>query len=258
MRAAILLKPVIRSTPDDWAKRNRTYKPSTGRPGPRDVGYTPYMIDFERSFDIAIQVDVYGARYDSSVLVTSAQMGKTDSVLDIMGWTMDQRPAPLMYVGPNKDFLHKEIEPRLMEMLLGTPSLAQKMATGKRTSKFRKTVGGVPIALNWAGSAASLAGMAAKIVLVDELDRMMASVQGEGDPYTMLEGRGFSFRDRMRAAISTPTLGFVDIYRCLESGLEFWRQMEAEDVQSAIWRHYREKIISTISSAYRASTEGGA
>ena len=197
------------------------------------------MLEFERSFDFLHQVENYGVSYASMILACGAQMGKTDAVLDIMGWEMDQRPAPLMYVGPNKEFLHKEIEPRLMDMLTGTPSLAQKLATGKRTSKFRKTVGGVPIALNWAGSATSLAGMAAKKVLVDELDRMMASVQGEGDPYTLLEARGFSFRDRLRAAISTPTLGFVDIYRCPESGLEFWRAMEAEDVQSPIWRHWQ-------------------
>ena len=197
------------------------------------------MLEFERSFDVAYQLQNYGRRFDSLVMACGAQMGKTDAVLDIVGWTMDQRPAPMMYVGPNKDFLHKEIEPRLMDMLTGTASLAAKLAGGKSTSKFRKTVGGVPLALAWAGSAASLAAMAAKYVLVDELDRMMSSVQGEGDPYTILEGRGFSFRDRMRAAISTPTTGFVDIYRCPESGLEFWRQMDSEDVQSAIWRHWQ-------------------
>lgn len=166
-------------------------------------------------------------------------MAKTESVLDIIGAQMDQRPAPLMYVGPTKDFLHDEFEPRLTDMLNCTKSLRDRLAKGKAMSKYRKVVGGVPIRLVWAGSAASLRGMAAKTVLVDELDAMPADIQGNGDPFSLTESRGFSFADRFRGAISTPLLGAVDTERDEDSGLEFWRRMSSEDVTSPIWRLFQ-------------------
>ena len=237
-RAATILRPTTRTTPDEWAFKNRKYDATKPRPGPRDVAFTPYMVPIERAFDLGYQLETYGRRFSSVIGVCGSQMGKTDAFLDVIGSTLDQRPAPIMYVGPNKDFLHKEIEPRLMEMLTSTPSLASKLAHGKKTSKFRKLVGGVPVALAWAGSGTSLRGMPAKYVLVDELDGMV-DLKSEGDPYAITEGRGFFYADRMRAAISTPTLGHVDTYRCETTGLEFWRVMEIEDLHSRIWRHWQ-------------------
>lgn len=194
------------------------------------------MVPFAQAYDVVAQILRYGVSYDAVVLACASQMGKTDTVLDVVGWTLDQRPAPIMYVGPDKEFLHREIEPRLMEMLTGTKRLAERLSTGKRMTKFRKLVGGVPVALSWAGSAARVAAMAAKYALVDELDRMGNSIQGEGDPFTLVEARGATYRDRVRGAISTPLVGSIDIEYCETSGLEFWKPMQAEDVQSPIWR----------------------
>lgn len=197
------------------------------------------MIEFTRIFDRAYQQEVYGRQFESAALACGSQMAKTESVLDIAGWSFDQRPAPMMYVGPTKEFLKDEIEPRLTEMLTGTRSLKERLATGKASRQFRKVIGGVPLRLIWAGSNAALRGMAAKIVLVDELDAMAADVQGNGDPFALTESRGFSFADRFRAAISTPLLGVIDTVRDEESGLEFWRVMPTEDVTSSIWKLFQ-------------------
>lgn len=197
------------------------------------------MIEFARVFDAAYQIEKYGRRFEAAALACGSQMAKTETVLDIAGWSFDQRPAPMMYVGPTKEFLHGEIEPRLMAMLTGTKSLRDRLATGKAMSKFRKVIGGVPLRLVWAGSASALRGMAAKTVLVDELDAMDDDVQGNGDPFALTESRGFSFADRMRGAISTPLLGTVDTDRDEASGLEFWRKMSTEDIASPIWRLFQ-------------------
>lgn len=168
--------------------------------------------------------------------VTSAQSGKTDGVLDVIGQEMDQRPAPMMYVGPSKDFLQREIEPRITEMIQGAPGLREKLAGGKRLTRFRKTFGGVPLVLAWAGSNTSFRGTSAKIAIVDELDAMASSIQGNGDPFTLVESRGFAFTDRIKAAISTPLFGNVEIQLDEASGLEMWMPMPSEDVPSPIWR----------------------
>lgn len=197
------------------------------------------MVPFARDFDVADQFLRYGVSYDALVMVTSSQSGKTDTLLDAIGATLDQRPAPIMYLGPTKEWLNTQLEPRIMELLLDAKRLRERLALGKRMTRFRKLVGGVPLVLAWAGSASQVAGMAAKIAVVDELDRMDASIEGEGDPFTLLEARGFSYRDRIRAAISTPLIGTVDIIKDEASGLEFWGQMPMEDIGSPIWRHWQ-------------------
>jgi len=225
------LQTTEKTSPDEWARRNRVYKASADRPGPRDPAFTPYVVPFLRAFD--------DTKYETLVFVCGSQMGKTDAILDVIGWNLDQRPSPMLYVGPSKDFLNLEIEPRIMDLLTGPKRLAERLATGKRMTRYRKLVGGVPLRLAWAGSASAIAAMAAKIALVDELDRMGADVKGEGDPFTLTEARGFSYRDRKRAAISTPLRGAVDCVLDELSGLEFWKPMPAEDVESPIWRLFQ-------------------
>src|SRR5688500_1769610 len=113
-----------RVSPDVWASQNRTYPLSAGVPGARDPWLTPYIIPFLRFFD--------DPRYEVCTLITGTQAGKTDSLLDVMGWRLDTRPRPQMYVGPSRDFVVDVFEPRLMRMFDETPHLASLMARGKR------------------------------------------------------------------------------------------------------------------------------
>ena len=188
---------------------------------------------------MAWQIETYGLRFDALVQVTSSQSGKTDGILDVIGQTMEQRPAPIMYVGPSKDFLQREIEPRVTELFMGAPKIKERLATGKRMTRFVKRVGGVPLVLAWAGSGSSFRGTPAKYAIVDELDAMAASIEGNGDPFTLVESRGASYRDRVKAAISTPLSGNVDTELDEQSGLEFWKVMPPEDVTSPIWRLFQ-------------------
>lgn len=235
-RAALLLRPSTRHPPDEWARRNRRHGAHTGRPGPRDPGHTPYVIEFTRAADVSWQLERYGRKFDAAAFVCGSQMGKTEALLDIIGANLDQRPAPIIAVGPTEEFMNREIGPRLMEMLTSTPRLRERLATGKRSTRYRKLVGGVPVALAWAGSPAQLAGMAAKISLMDELDRIAENVKEEGDPFTLMKARGFTYADRMRLASSTPLIGMVELEIRPESGLIFWAAAPPEDVASPIWR----------------------
>src|ERR1700738_873654 len=98
-RAGLLLTPTPRMTPDLWAIGNRRYAASSGMPGPRDPGVTPYVIEWMQA------VAAGGGRYRRAVLVTAAQCGKTDGMLDIIGSRLDTRPTPIIYVGPSLDFV---------------------------------------------------------------------------------------------------------------------------------------------------------
>jgi len=238
-RAVTRSTPPERTSPDEWARRNRVHGTASGRPGPRKPEFTPYILPFERAFDLTAQLEQYGRQFQSIAFACGSQMAKTEAVLDVIGWSAEQQPGPIMYVGPTEAWLNTLFEPRLMEMLRGAPQISRRLATGKRITKFLKPVNGVPISLSWAGSAASLRGMPAKRALLDELDAMASNIDGNGDPFALLESRGFTYPDFVRAAISTPLEGSVDTVLDEASGLEFWKKMEPEDISSPIWRLFQ-------------------
>ena len=221
------------STPDEWAARNRTYPRTAAVPGPRDPRLTPYVIEIERAIAKCATKRI--------VVVTAAQAGKTDLLLDVAGWRLEHRPAPILYVGPNKQFLTEQFEPRIMLLLDEAPSLADKVARGKRMTKTRKIIAGVPLRLAHAGSSVALKSDPAALALVDEYDEMLANIKGQGDPLGLVERRGDTYADFCCAVTSTPRRGIVEATRDEASGLFFWNDAPAEDIfESPIWRLWQQ------------------
>ncbi len=116
-----------------------------------------------------------------------AQMGKTAGLLNVIGHTLDDAPAPVIYVGPTRSNVDSVIEPQVTAMLKSAPSLWAVTDQSRDAKKLAKTVNGVSLRLAWAGSPTELASQSAKIVLIDEVDRM-EPIAGEGDPVTLAEG----------------------------------------------------------------------
>ena len=142
------MKPSEKLAPDIWAARNRTYPETAGIPGPRNPNLTPYMVPWARA--------VAEGRYKRFIAVTSAQSGKTDNILDIIGSRLDQKPVPMIYAGPTKDFLTDQFEPRLMALFEEAPALSAKLVRGRRIKKMLKYIAGVRLRLAHAGSSAAL------------------------------------------------------------------------------------------------------
>jgi len=231
-RSALLLQPSAVLSPDHWAALNRTYPPSAGKPGPRDPRLTPYMIPFARALG--------ERRYRRVVSVNAAQSGKTDSVLDVIGWRLDTAPAPILYVGPNKQFVCEQFEPRVMALLDEAPVLSQKVTRGKRMTKTRKTVAGVPLRLAHGGSSAALKSDPAGLAIIDEYDELLASVKGQGAPLTLVEARGTTYADFVCGVVSTPGTGIAEIEHDERSGLDFWGASSEADLESPIWKLWRQ------------------
>jgi phage terminase large subunit GpA-like protein len=233
--ASISTRTTRRQQPDSWAATNRTYGPETGVPGARNPSLTPYVIDFERAFS--------DPRYRRVILVTAAQSGKTDAVLDVIGERLDNHPAPIIYVAPSKEFCTDQFEPRLVELFRQSPSLAGKVLGGLDSKKQKKTlkrVNGTRVRLAHAGSQTALKSDPAALGLIDEYDGMLKDVQHGGDPLGLVSARGDTFADFKIGVTSTPSVGGVDIRRDEQSGLEFWKPTPAEDLESPIWKLYQE------------------
>src|SRR5712671_4193609 len=82
-RAARLIRPRPRCTPDAWAAANRSYPSSAGIPGPRNPLLTPFMVDWSRA--------LASGRHRRAVMICATQMGKTDSMLDVVGERLDNK-----------------------------------------------------------------------------------------------------------------------------------------------------------------------
>lgn len=224
---AALLPPTPRTTPDEWGAANRTYPASAGRPGNRNPGLTPYMIPFERA--------AAEGTHKRVVMAMFAQGGKSEALLDIIGQRLDQFPTPILYVGPNKQFITEQWEPRVMALLDEAPTLRSKLARGKRMSKTRKLISGVPLRLAHAGSSTALKSDPMGLALTDEADELMASVKGQGDPIGLIDARGETYADFVHAIVSTPSRGPKETVVDETTGLEFWAEQDANNIESKIW-----------------------
>jgi phage terminase large subunit GpA-like protein len=174
------------------------------------------------------------------VAVTSAQSGKTETFLDCIGARIDQRPAPILYVGPGRDFVKDQFEPRLMELLNQADSLRAKVTRGRAAKKLLKVVGGVRIRLAYAGSSSSLKSDPFALGFVDEYDEMMGNIKGQGDPLGLAEARGDTYADFVTAVVSTPSQGFVATEIDPVNGLEMWAVGDPEQISSPIWRLFQQ------------------
>jgi hypothetical protein len=77
----------------------------------------------------------------------------------LYGYSVRKRPAPVIYVGPSKEFVTDQVEPRLVELFRQAPSLASKVLGGfesKRQKKTLKRIAGVRVRLAHAGSSTAL------------------------------------------------------------------------------------------------------
>ena len=227
-RSSRLMRPQPTVTVAEWAAKYRYNPPSSDLPGRFDPNLTPYMIEPAQA-----AADCVAKRI---VIVTSAQSGKTETQLSLIGHRLDQRPAPIIYVGPNKQFAVEQVEPRIMQLLDSAPTLADKVLRGKRMTKTRKLIAGVPFRLAHAGSSAALKSDPAALALVDEYDAMRGNIGYQGDPLGLVERRGDTYPDFCAVVTSTCTRGVVETYTDTTSGLEFWAEANPDDIkESPIW-----------------------
>lgn len=204
--------------------------PGSAEPGPFNSWRTPYVVPFLKACS--------SQRYKEVVLITGTQQSKTDSVCNVMGHLLQDRPSPLVYFAPTKDFVEQTFEPRFVAMVDSSAVLRGRKARGKRERLTMKRFGGIKVRFGWTGSPASLAGDPARKVLVDELDLMDLNDPKHGDPLERAHARHSTYVDGQTIVTSTPTLGTVEVEEHPQTKLLHWKK--SDDVQSPIWNRWQE------------------
>lgn len=143
------------------------------------------------------------------VVMSSAQVGKTEIVNNIVGYYIHQDPSPILVLRPTLEMTQAWSKDRLAPMLRDTPVLRNKVknprARDSGNTLQHKTFPGGHITMCGANSPASLASRPIRIVLCDEVDRYPVSAGSEGHPVNLARKRSATFWNRKLLLSSTPT-----------------------------------------------------
>ena len=193
--------PVLKIS--EWADRYRRLSPeASAEPGQWNTGRAPY------------QKEIMNAVNDNEcgevIIMSSAQVGKTEIILNILGYFIDYDPAPIMVVQPTLEMAQTFSKDRLAPMIRDTPVLKSKVREARskiseNTILHKKFPGG-HITIVGANSAAGLASRPIRILLCDEVDRYPTSAGAEGSPVELAEKRTNTFWNRKKIKVSTPTI----------------------------------------------------
>jgi len=144
------------------------------------------------------------------VIMSSAQVGKTEVLLNAVGYYMDQDPSPMLFLAPTLQMAEATSKDRVAPMVRDTPALTAlvkdpKSRDSSNTLLHKKFPGG-HLTLCGANSPASLASRPIRVVLGDEIDRYPVSAGTEGDPLQLANKRTTTFHNRLTVVASTPTV----------------------------------------------------
>jgi phage terminase large subunit GpA-like protein len=191
--------------PSQWAERHRRMPASSAQRGGR--------FSFDRA---PWQREIMDAGEDPSVsavvcMMASQVSGKTETFLNILGFTIDCDPCPMLWVEPNEKPMGEAFaKERLAAMLRDTPRLRGKVADARArdsgsTTLFKAFPGG-DLAIVGANAPSGLASRPRRKLFFNEVDRFPFSSGGEGDPMALAARRTGTYEDAVEYKNSTPTV----------------------------------------------------
>ncbi len=200
---AKVLSPPPELTVSQWADKYRKLSPeSSAEPGQWNTDRAPYQRE--------IMDAVIDAGCETVVIMSSAQVGKTELILNTIGYYIDYDPSPILCLQPTLEMAQAFSKDRLAKMIRDMPVLRGKVkdarARDSENTILHKSFPGGHITMVGANSAAGLASRPIRIVLMDEIDRFPPSAGSEGNPIKLAEKRTTTFWNRKKIKVSTPTI----------------------------------------------------
>lgn len=148
-----------------------------------------------------------------TVMMCSSQVGKSEALLNVMGYYVDQEPSPQLMVQPTVEMAEAFSKERIDPTFRYSEGLRSKLEEGQdgrgtsrkssATIRMKKFTGGY-LALVGANSPAGLASRPVRVLLCDEVDRY--GTTKEGDPLKLAMQRTTNFHNRKIVLVSTPTI----------------------------------------------------
>lgn len=197
-----ILEPPPKLTVSEWADKYRKLsKESSSEAGQWKTSRAPYQKEIMDSLS--------NKETETIVVKSSAQVGKTELINNIIGYFIDYDPSPIMLLMPTLDLSQSYSKKRLAPMIRDTPTLREKVKDAKSRDSdntlLEKGFPGGYIAMTGANSPTGLSSRPIRILLADEVDRFPKTAGIEGDPLSLAEKRTKTFWNKKKCYVSTPT-----------------------------------------------------
>jgi phage terminase large subunit GpA-like protein len=159
---------------------------------------------------------------ETIVFMSSSQVGKTETLLNIMGYFMHQDPCPILLIEPTLQLAEDYSKDRIATMIRDSPALRElipepRTRDGGNTLLHKQFRGG-HITLVGANSPSGLSGRPIRIILADEVSRYLPSAGTEGNPLKLADARATTFWNRKKLYFSSPSIaGVCNVSREFES-----------------------------------------
>jgi phage terminase large subunit GpA-like protein len=192
-------------TVSEWADVNRFLSSkSSAEPGRWRTSRNPLLKE---------PMDCLSARspVKSIALMFPIQIGKSEVATNVVGYTQEENPGPIMVCLPGEVSLHKWINqkynPLVEECQTVAATLTSVNSRDASNTRFFKDFLGGQIYFEHAGSPSRLKSTSVKMLIVDEVDEFANNFIGGDDPMDMLLGRTSAFPSTYKHLfISTPQI----------------------------------------------------
>ena len=193
-------------TVTEWADRFRILPESSAARGARwHTSTAPYLAGI---MDSVLEPDARKV-----AVMAAAQVGKTEGLLNVLGYSIASAPAPILFVAPTFADVERLSKGRLAEMIRSTPAL-RAVITDRRLPAKDKRAESTVLLKQFPGGFVSLGGsntpnvfasISVKLAIGDDVDRW-PMLDAEGDPVGLLVNRIRTFADGRALFVGTPTL----------------------------------------------------
>lgn len=204
-------KPPERYTVSEWADNFRVLTSVSAEPGRWRTNRTPYLKEpMDRFTDPLIE---------KIVLCFGAQLGKTETELNMIGYALDQTSYPTMMVYPTDTIAKFASDKRVQPMIKSVKSISDKFDENSKLLELDFNNGNYMVLVG-ANSPSSLSSRSIKYLFFDEIDKYPAFAGKEADPIKLATERTKTFVDKKIVMVSTPTVESGNIWQAFMSANE--------------------------------------
>ena len=202
--AAAGIRPDPLLTISQWADKYRKLSQrASAEPGPWRTDRTPYLREIMDCLSPSSSIE-------RVVFMSGAQVGKTESGNNWIGYVIHQAPGPMMAVQPTVEMAKRNSKQRIDPLIEASDALREIVQSPRsrdsgNTILSKEFPGGV-LVMTGANSAVGLRSMAARFLFLDEVDAYPGDVEGEGDPVNLAMARTRTFARRKVLLCSTPKI----------------------------------------------------
>jgi phage terminase large subunit GpA-like protein len=168
------------------------------------------------------------ANVDGTLYVAASQLGgKTEILLNAIGYGIDSDPCPQIFVTYSVDMAQKLSKTRVAPMIRESPTLRGKVSEARSKDSgntiLEKSYDGGELTMVGANSAGGLSMAPKRRALFDEIDRYPASAGTEGDSIALALMRLEAYWNREAVYVTSP--GVRDVSR----SWRLWQQSDQRE-----------------------------